>query len=95
MGGEASAAVIVLTLAVAVLNAFWMSIRRERAYRRLVRWIREHHAERWAALPRSTRWIHPNAVIENLSRQDSARIRSTWRSTPRASAALGTRLPSS
>ena len=72
MDGETSAAVIVLTLALAatVLYAFWMSILRQRAYRRLVRWIREHHAERWAALPRSTRWVHPTAVIENLRRQE-------------------------
>lgn len=72
MDGETSAAVIILTLALAaaVLYAFWMSILRERAYRRLVRWVRGHHAERWAAHSRSTRWLHPTAVIENLRRQE-------------------------
>ena len=72
MDVETSAAVIVLTLALAaaVLYAFWMSILRQRAYRRLVRWILEHHGERWEALARPTRWVHPAAAIENLRRQE-------------------------
>ncbi len=69
--GETSAAVIILTLAAAAatLCAFWMSILRQRAFRRLVRWIRERHPERWPTSPWRTRWRHPTAIIETLRRQ--------------------------
>ncbi len=71
MDGETSAAVIILTLAVAAatLYAFWMSILRQRAFRRLVRWIRERHPQQWPTSRRPGRWIHPTAIIENLRRQ--------------------------
>ena len=71
MDGETSAAVIILTLALAAatLYAFWMSILRQRASRRLIRWIRERHPQRWPTSPRHSRWIHPTAIIENLRRQ--------------------------
>ena len=71
MDGETSAAIIILTLAfaAATLYAFWMSILRERASRRLIRWIRERHPEHWPNSSRFSRWIHPTAIIENLRRQ--------------------------
>ncbi len=71
MDGETSAAVKILTLALAAATfyAFWMSILRQRAFRRLVRWIRERHPQRWPRSRRLSRWIHPTAIIENLRRQ--------------------------
>ncbi len=74
MGGETSIAVIVVTLgaAAAILYAFWMSILQSRAFRRLVRWVRERHPERWAALPRRNRWINEIGAIEQLRRQHFA-----------------------
>ena len=74
MGGETSSAVIVVTLAAAAatLYAFWMSIRRGRAFRRLVRWVRDRHPERWAALPRRNRWLNEIGAIERLRRDQFA-----------------------
>ncbi len=71
MDGGTSAEVIILTLAAAAatLCAFWMSILRQRAFRRLVRWIRERHPQRWPTSSRLSRWTHPTAIIENLRRQ--------------------------
>ncbi len=62
--------VVVLTIgaAVAVLYAWWKSNLENRRFRRLVTWLREHYAERWAGLPWFFRTFNIVGSVEHLRR---------------------------
>ena len=69
-----SPAVIVLMLAgsAAILYAYWLSIRQDRCFRRLVTWIDPHHAERWRALNWVSRNLNLRGGVEYLRRHGLA-----------------------
>ncbi len=80
--------VIVLTIgaAVAVLYAWWKSILESRRFRRLVTWLREHYAERWAGLPWFSRPINIVGGVEHLRRtglSEDAEFMGLYRETKR------------
>ena len=85
--------VIVLTIgaAVAVLYAWWKSKRENRRFRRLVTWLREHYAERWAGLPWVSRTINIVGGVEHLRRNalsEDAEFMGLYRETKRAGVIL-------
>ena len=53
---------------VAMLYAWWLSSLKTRRFRRLVAWLREHYAERWAELPWLSRNINLVGGVEHLRR---------------------------
>jgi hypothetical protein len=60
--------VLVLAAVAAGLYAFWLSIRQQRRFRRLVVWIKAHHGERWRALPWASRHLNLVGAVEALRR---------------------------
>jgi len=62
---------IVLLLSIAgaaTIYAFYLQIIRERAFRRLLGWVRASRPEEWSALPRSARWLNSIGAVEQLRR---------------------------
>ena len=66
--------IIVLTLAAtaAGIYAFWLSIRQDRRFDRLIKWVKTHHSERWRALPWVSRRLNLVGGVEHLRRQGLA-----------------------
>ena len=80
--------VVVLTkgAAVAVPYAWWKSNLESRRLRRLVTWLRDHYAERWAGLPWVSRAINIVGAVEHLRRNgfsEDAEFMGLYRETKR------------
>jgi hypothetical protein len=60
--------VLILAAAASALYAWWRSIRENRRFRLLVKWLREHHPERWADLSWVSRNINIVGGVEQLRR---------------------------
>lgn len=87
----ASLEIIVLTLGAlaAVLYAWWLSSQETRRNRRLVAWLRQHYAGRWAELPWLSRKINLVGGIEYLRRNglsEDAEFMALYRETKRGRA---------
>ena len=63
--------IIVLTLAAAAagINAFWLSIRQDLRFDRLIKWVKTHHSGRWRARPWVSRRLNLVGGVEYLRRQ--------------------------
>ena len=62
---------IVLLLSIAasaIMYAFYLQVIRERAFRRLLGWLRASRPQEWSALPRSARWLNSIGAVEQLRR---------------------------
>ncbi len=85
-GTSPEVVVLITGAAVAMLYAWWMSNRENRRFRRLVEWLREHHAERWAGLPRFSRTVNIVGGAERLRRDglfDDAAFMALYREAKR------------
>jgi hypothetical protein len=68
MGASIEIMLLLSIAAVAILYAFYLHIRRERAFRRLLGWVRAARPQEWSALPRSARWLNAIGAVEQLRR---------------------------
>jgi hypothetical protein len=68
MGTSLEIVLLLSVAASATIYAFYLNVVRERAFRRLTRWLRESRPQEWGALPRSTRWLNSVGAVEQLRR---------------------------
>jgi hypothetical protein len=67
---QTSPEIIALLLLAAALGLFawWLSARQVRRFRDFAAWVEDHYAERWQALPWTSRKLNRNGAIEQLRR---------------------------
>ncbi len=68
MGTSVEIVLLTTIAAVAVICAFHLRILRDRALRRLSRWLRAARAGEWDAVQRPGRWLNPIGAVERLRR---------------------------
>lgn len=66
MGASVEIVLLTTVAALAVLYAFYVRVRRDRAFRRLLRWLRASRPDEWEAVQRPNRWLNPVGAVQRL-----------------------------
>lgn len=68
MGASLEIVLLLSIAAVATIYAWYLRVIQERAFRRLLSWLRASRQQEWNALPRSARWLDSIGAVEQLRR---------------------------
>lgn len=68
MGASLEIVLLLSVAALAIIYAFYLHVIGDRAFRRLLRWLRASRRQEWSALPLSARWFNSIGAVERLRR---------------------------